>query len=238
MAKRYFPDGEAVGKRYTFGQPDNNANWITVVGVVRDTKRQGLREPIRIESFSPHAQSPSRGMEVVIHTTGDPRALARSVRERIWSLDKDLPIGTMTTVGEMLSDTLSQTRLNTILLGAFAALALILAAVGIYGVMSYAVSQRTQEMGVRIALGAEAGDILRLVVKLGMSLALVGLGCGIVAAFFFTRLMTSLLFNTGTMDGLTFVTVPVLLAGVALFACWLPARRATRVDPIVALRCE
>lgn len=177
-------------------------------------------------------------MEIVIHTTGDPTALARSVRERIWSLDKDLPIGTMTTVEEALSGTLSQTRLNTILLGAFAALALILAAVGIYGVMSYAVSQRTKEMGVRIALGAESGDIVRLMIKLGMSLALVGLGCGILAAMVFTRFMTTLLYDTGTTDAVTFVTVPVVLAAVAFLACWLPARRATRVDPIVALRCD
>lgn len=238
MAKRYFPNGEAVGKRYTFGQPDSNTNWITVVGVVRDTRRQGLREPIRIESFTPHAQSPSRAMEIVIHTNGDPKALARSVRERIRTLDTDLPIGAMTTVEEMLSETLSQTKLNTLLLGAFAAIALILAAVGIYGLMSYAVSQRTQEMGVRIALGAESGDIVRLVVKLGMSLALAGLACGIVGAFVLTRFMRTLLYDTGTTDALTFVTVPLVLAAVALLACWIPARRATRVDPMVALRCE
>jgi putative ABC transport system permease protein len=238
MAKRYFPNGDAIGKKYTFGTPGPNVRWTTIVGVVRDTRRQGLREPIRIESFTPLTQSQSRAMDVVVRSTGDPKALARSVREVIWRLDKDIPIGTMRTVEEMLSDSLAQTRLSMTLLGLFAAVALILAAVGIYGVMSYAVSQRTQEMGIRIALGAESNDIVWLVVGLGMGLAVIGLGCGLLAAFGLTRLMSSLLFDIGTTDALTFATVPVILATVAFIACWLPARRATKVNPIVALRCE
>ncbi|MGH9936763.1 MAG: ABC transporter permease, partial [Blastocatellia bacterium] len=238
FVKRYFPNEDPIGKRFTFGDANDNPQWITIVGVVRDTKRQGLDRPIRIESWMPHAQMPARSMEVVLRTTGDPLALSQAVREAVWSLDRDLPIPKIETMEQILSESVAQRRLNMLLLGLFALVALILAAVGIYGVMSYAVTQRTHEIGVRVALGARDRDVLRLVVAQGMMLALAGVAIGLIATFALTRLMASLLFGVSATDPLTFILISLLLASVALIACWVPARRATKVDPMVALRYE
>ncbi|MGE0128236.1 MAG: ABC transporter permease [Blastocatellales bacterium] len=238
FVKRYFPNEDAVGKRFTFGDGNNNPQWITIVGVVRDTKRQGLDQPIRIESWFPHAQAPSRSMQVVLRTTGDPLALAGAVRDAVWSLDRDLPIPKMETMEQILSESVAQRRLNMLLLAIFAAVALILAAVGIYGVMSYAVTQRTNEIGIRMALGAQMGDVLKLILAQGMKLALIGVGIGLIATIALTRLMSSLLFGVSATDPLTFAAIALLLTVVALLACYLPARRATKVDPMIALRYE
>jgi len=238
FAKLYFPDSDPIGKRFTFGNANNNPRWISIVGVVRDTKRQGLDAQVRIESWMPHAQAPSSSMQVVVRTAGDPRTVAGAVREAVWSLDGDLPIPKMQTMGQILAESVAQRRLNMLLLGLFATVALVLAAVGIYGVMSYVVTQRTHEIGVRMALGAQVGDVLRLVVGQGMKLALFGVGLGLIATFVLTRLMATLLFGVSATDPLTFVAIFLLLLLVAFLACWIPARRATRVGPIAALRCE
>jgi putative ABC transport system permease protein len=238
FVKRYFPNDDPIDKRFTFGGGGPNARWITIVGVVRDTKRQGVDQPVRIESWMPLAQRPAGSMEVVLRTTGDPLALTNAVREAVWSLDRNLPIPSIQTVEHLLSERVSQQRLNMLALGLFALVALVLAAVGIYGVMSYAVTQRTQEIGVRMALGAQASDVLRMVVWRGMSLALIGVALGLAAALALTRVMRNLLFEVSVTDPFTFAAIPVLLTGVAFVACWIPARRATKVDPLVALRYE
>jgi putative ABC transport system permease protein len=238
FAKRYFSNEDPVGKRFTFGSGGPNARWITIVGVVRDSKRQGVDQPVRIESWMPLAQMPSGSMDVVLRTTGDPLALGNAAREAVWSLDRDLPIPKIQTMEQILSERVAQRRLNMLLLGLFALVALILAAVGIYGVMNYSVTQRTNEIGIRMALGAQAGDVLRLVVGGGMKLALAGVIIGLLMTFILTRLMANLLFGVSATDPVTFAAISVLLIGVALLACLIPARRATKVDPMVALRYE
>jgi len=238
FAKRYFPNNDAVGKRFVFGDGTQNPDWITIIGVIRDTKRQGLDAPIRIESWFPHTQLTSRTMDVVIRAAGDPLALTGSIREAIWSLDKDMPIPKMETMEQVFADSIAQQRLNMLLLGLFAVVALILAAVGIYGVMSYAVTQRSHEIGIRVALGAQAGDVLKMILLHGMKLALIGVAIGLAATLILTRLMASLLFGISATDPLTFAAIAVGLTMVALLACFVPARRATRVDPMIALRYE
>jgi putative ABC transport system permease protein len=238
FAKRYFPDEDPIGKRFTFGRPGPNTRWITIVGVVRDTKRQGVERPIRIESWMPLAQRPSGSMELVLRTTGDPLLLSNAVRKAVWSIDSDMPIPTIRTMEQVMSERVAQRRLNMVLLGLFASVALILSAVGIYGVMSYTVTQRTHEIGIRMALGAQSGDVIGLVLKQGIALTLVGVAIGLIATFMLTRLMASLLFDVGARDPITFAAIAALLTGVALVACWIPARRTTKVDPMVALRYE
>jgi putative ABC transport system permease protein len=238
FAKRYFPNEDPIGKRFTFGSPGPNTRWITIVGVVRDTKRQGIEQPIRIESWMPLTQRPSGSMEVVLRTTGDPLLLSNAVRKAVWEIDRDLPIPTIQSMEQVMSERVAQRRLNMMLLGLFALVALILAAVGIYGVMSYTVTQRTNEIGIRMALGAKAGDVLWLVVRQGMSLVLLGVLIGLAATFALTRLMANLLFGVRATDPITFAAIAALLTGVALLACWIPARRAANVDPMVALRYE
>jgi predicted permease len=238
FVKRYFPNEDPIGKRFAFGNGGADAQWIAIVGVVRDTKRQGVDQPIRIESWMPLAQMPARSMDVVMRTTGDPLALGNATREAVWSLDRDLPIPRIQTMEQNLSARVAQRRLNMLLLGLFASVALVLAAVGIYGVVSYAVTQRTNEIGVRVALGAQASNVLRLVIGGGMKLALAGVVIGLVLTFALTRLMATLLFGVSATDPVTFAAIAALLVGVALVACLIPARRATKVDPMVALRYE
>jgi putative ABC transport system permease protein len=238
FAKRYFPNEDPIGKRFTFGSPGPNTRWITIVGVVRDAKRQGIEQPIRIESWMPLTQRPSGSMEVVLRTTGDPLSLSNAVRKAVWEIDRDLPIPAIQTMVQVMSERVAQRRLNMMLLGLFALVALILAAVGIYGVMSYTVTQRTNEIGIRMALGAKAGDVLLLVVRQGMSLVLLGVVIGLAATFALTRLMANLLFGVRATDPITFAAIAALLTGVALLACWIPARRAANVDPMDALRYE
>jgi putative ABC transport system permease protein len=238
FVKRYFPNDDPIGKRFALGDGGPDAQWTSIVGVVRDTKRQGVDQPIRIESWMPLAQMPARSMDVVMRTTGDPLALGNATREAVWSLDRDLPIPRIQTMEQNLSARVAQRRLNMLLLGLFASVALVLAAVGIYGVVSYAVTQRTNEIGVRVALGAQASNVLRLVIGGGMKLALAGVVIGLVLTFALTRLMATLLFGVSATDPVTFAAIAALLVGVALVACLIPARRATKVDPMVALRYE
>ena len=210
----------------------------TIVGVVKDLKHSGLDADVRPQLYFPYQQKLWGHLVIVARSATDAASLFGAMREAVWAVDKDQPITSLRTMTDYLNDSVSQQRFNAILLAAFAVLALILAAVGIYGVMSYSVTQRTHELGIRMALGAKQRDVFRLVVMEGMKLALAGVALGLVGAFAATRLMASLLFGISATDPLTFTLISLILAGVALAACFVPARRATRVDPMVALRYE
>jgi predicted permease len=238
MAKRFWPNEDPVGKRIVYGDPDSDTKWITVVGVVGDMRRTGVDTEVRCETFVPHNQWPLRSMVLVVRTASDPLSLAGLVRQEVLAIDKDQPVYNIKTVDQLLSERVSQRRFNMLLLGIFATIALLLAGVGIYGVMSFIVTQRTREIGIRMALGAQKGDVIRLVVGQGIITALAGVLIGLAAAFALTRLMSSLLFGVSTTDPVIFVIISLLLTAVAGVACYIPALRATRVDPMVALRYE
>jgi len=239
LARRYFGgEGDAIGKRISLEDSPKEEDWVTIVGVAGDTKPRELRgEPVA-ELYMPYDQQPERGISLMIRYRDGGAGVAAAVRSEVLALDKDQPVYSIRTLDSVLSESVATPRFRTLLLGVFASLALILAAVGIYGVISYAVSQRTQEIGIRMALGAQATDVLKLVVKGGMKLALIGVVLGLAGAFAVTRLMTTLLFGVKPTDAATFTIVSVGLIVVAMFACFIPARRATKVDPIIALRYE
>ena len=238
FARRFFPDEDPLGKRFVYGGPGPDNPWITIVGVVGDMRRTGFDRPVRPETFLPHSQAPSGVLTVVARTASNPENLSGTLRSEVWAVDKDQSVFDLKTMDQTLSEMSSQRRFNMLLLGVFAALALTLAAVGIYGVMSYSVAQRTHEIGIRMALGARGTDVLGMVVKRGMVLVAAGIGVGLIGAIGLTRLMSSLLYGISATDPLTFVVIPFVLAAVALGACFVPARRATRVDPMIALRYE
>ncbi|MFL6333876.1 MAG: ABC transporter permease [Pyrinomonadaceae bacterium] len=235
MARSFFQGEGPVGKRVRTG---DKSPWVEIVGVVGDVRHRGLDVDTRPEMFFPHTQTPSRQMTLVVRSAGDPAALAGPLRERVRAIDRDQPVGNVKTMEEWVSESVASRRFTAALLGVFAAAAAALAALGLYGVVSYTVAQRTHEIGLRVALGARPRDVLRLVIGQGMALTLVGTAIGVAAALALTRLMASLLFGVGATDAGVFVAVPVLLAAVALLACYFPARRATKVDPMVALRYE
>ena len=234
-ASRIWPDEDPVGKRIKFG--GNNDPWLEIVGVVGDVKHNGLDAEPSIESYEPYAQDPYPYITVALRAPQRDQ-IASAIRREVQAIDKDQPVSQIQTMDKTLSESIAPRRLSMVLFTLFAAVAMLLAGVGIYGVMSYAVTQRTHEIGIRMALGAEQRDVLRLVVGQGMVLAFVGIAIGLAGAFFLTRLMASLLFAVSATDPLTFVAVPLVLAGVALGACFVPARRAIKVDPMVALRYE
>jgi predicted permease len=239
LARQYFPNQDPVGKRMQFGDYSPTGPWLTVVGVVADVKYSGLREAVQPAIYTAFQQNLWwRSMYLAVKADGDPLGLVNTVRNEVQALDRDLPVSQIKTMDQLMSDAVAEPRVYTLLLGIFGAVALLLAALGIYGVMAYAVTQRTHEIGVRLALGAQSGDVLRLVVSAGMRLALLGIAIGLLAAFALTRLMSKLLFNVSPTDPLTFALIVLLLLGVALLACYLPARRAMKVDPMIALRCE
>jgi putative ABC transport system permease protein len=188
--------------------------------------------------YVPAAQAPLQDMVVLVRTSGDPTALAPAIRKEVWAMDANQPISNINTMEEIVAESIAQPRLSMLLMGLFGALALILAAVGIYGLLSYAVTQRTQEMGIRMALGAKTSDVLKLILTQGMTLALIGIAIGLIGSFALTRLLAGLLFGVTPTDAVTFISVSVVLIGVALLACYFPARRATKVDPLMALRYE
>jgi putative ABC transport system permease protein len=238
FARRCFPDEEAVGKQVKFARPTEQGAWETIVGVVRNEKQDSLSAEPKAEAYKSQLQEASSGMTLVVRTTGDPRPLIGAVREEIRALDKDLPPYNIKTMSDVLFESLARERFTTLLLMVFAGLALVLASIGIYGVMSYSVTQRTHEIGIRLAIGAQTRDIFRQVVGQALRLAGIGVAVGLAGAFALTRLMASLLYGVSTTDPLTFALIAVLLAGVSLLASYIPARRATRVDPMIALRYE
>ena len=240
LAEQYWPGEEATGKRLKVGPVDSPNAWLTVVGVVGDVHQTGLYEQ-KLEFYVPYMQERRSFMapkDLVVRTKADPAVIAAAVRQAVWNVDKDQPVSNVRTLDQVFAAAISQERFQALMLGLFAALALVLACVGLYGVISYSVVQRTHEIGVRMALGAQPVDVLRLVIRHGMFLTFAGLAIGIVAGTFATRVLTDMLFGVTPRDPVTFVGVPVLLLVVAFFACYLPARRATRIDPLVALRYE
>ena len=237
FASLYFPGATAVGQRVRLG-PNPTAPPCTIVGVVGDVRDLGLGAPPRPDVYVLAAQSPSAAMALVLRAAGDPATLLAPVRAVIRTLDPDVPISRVITLRELVGASVARTRYAGSLLGAFAALALVIAVIGIYGVMSYLVTQRDRELGVRIALGAKPLDILRLVLREGVGLGALGAGIGLLAALGATRAMERLLYGVSPTDPLTYAGVTLLLVAVVLVTCYIPARRATRVDPMVALRTE
>jgi predicted permease len=238
LAREYWPGASAVGKRIRFGPPENNEPWHMIVGVAGAVRHERLDKETRQSIYVPYLQIPVRSMALAVRTTGNPESFAGAVRQEVRALDKDQPVTNVMTMDAVISRSVWQQRFYTILFGVFATLALVLAAVGIYGVMSYAVAQRTHEIGIRMALGARAADVLRLVIKNSMLLISIGVVIGLVGALALTRLLATMLFGVTPTDALTFVAVSAVLIIVALVACYVPARRATKVDPLVALRYE
>jgi putative ABC transport system permease protein len=237
FARRFFPNQDPIGKRFCEGCPGKPI-WREIVGVVSDMRRQGLERQSVPEYFSPFIARGGSTADVVIRTSSDPLSLAAAAREAIRSIEKNALILEVTTADRRFGELGAQRRFQTWLLAAFASLALTLAALGIYGLMSYAVAQRTREIGVRIALGARTSDVLRLVIGQGMKLVLIGVGVGWLGALWVTDALAHLLFEVSATDQVTFVGVALLMIGVALLSCYLPAWRAAKVDPMVALRCE
>jgi putative ABC transport system permease protein len=240
MARRYWPGQDPVGRqirvRDELGLTGKEPS--TIIGVVGNVKQQDLEDPATVQIYFAFQQKPDRFATLTVRTQADPMLFANTVRRAVWSVDKDQPMWKVRSLESMLDHSLSARRYLMFLLSIYAALALALATLGIYGVLSYAVNQRFQEIGVRMALGAQTGDVLRLVIRDGMQLVLAGLGIGLAGALGLTRLMAGLLFQVTPTDPSTIAAVSALLAGVAFLGCYLPARRATRIDPMAVLRCE
>jgi putative ABC transport system permease protein len=245
LAREYFANTDPVGKRIAggrhaggVGSNSEQPRWMTVVGVVGDTKMYGLANPARLEIYFPFRQNPSGEMNVLLRSANDPASLTSSLRAVVAGVDKDEPISEISTMDELVRRDVATQRMTLVMLGLFSATALILAAIGIYGVISYSVARRTHELGIRTALGAQSTDLLRMVLGQGMALAVAGVAAGLAASLALARLMASLLFAVHSYDPATFISVAALILAVAAAACYIPARRAMRVDPIAALRSE
>ncbi len=239
FVRQYFPNQDPLGKRLRWAR-NPEVQWVTIVGVVGDVKHFGLDVPEQPALYSPYTQIQpwKRWMAIAVRTESDPASMAQAVKQQIWKTDPQLPVTDLKTMDEVSATSFAARRFNMLLLALFAGLALVLAAVGIYGVMSYAVTQRTQEIGIRMALGARTQDVLKLIIKNGMTLTLIGVAIGVAGAFALTRLLATLLFGVTPTDKSTFIAVSLVLVSVSLLACYLPARRATKVDPLEALRYE
>ena len=238
LASRYWPDENAVGKRITFSSEPKPEDWMTVVGVIGDVKDFPDSPEAHPAFYWPHTQQAFRELFVAIRTSGDPLGLVGAVRQEVQALDKDLAIAEIKPLDQVAEGALAGQRFTLMLVGLFAGIALLLSAVGIYGVMAYSVAQRTHEIGIRMALGAQTGTVMQIVIGQGMRTALAGMAIGLAAALSLTRAIASLLYGIAPTDPLTFAGISILLAAVALAACYIPARRAARVDPMIALRYE
>jgi putative ABC transport system permease protein len=239
LARRYWPGDDPIGKRIAFGDPsDSSTQWIEVVGVVGHVRQQGLDDDAHTQIYVPYSQDPTGQMALVARTTSEPTRALSAVRGAVQAIDRDLPISQVRTMEQLVSDAGGQRRLTMVLIALFAGFALLLACIGLYGVTAYAVTQRTREIGVRMALGAAGPQVVGAFVRDAAALTAVGLGVGLVAALAAGRLVASQLYETEPSDPLTLGVTAGVLAVVAMLASYLPARRATRVDPIVALRAD
>ena len=241
LARRDFPNVDPVGKRINLGggkDPKGQPIWWEIVGVTADIKNLELREEATPELYTSALQDTWTGMSVVVRTTGEPASLTPEVRRIVAEVDKSAPVSEVKTMETIVSEAVTQPRFNLYLLGLFGGIALLLSAAGIYGVTAYAVTQRTHEFGIRMALGAQVGDVLKMILGQGMRLIAAGIGIGLLASFALTRLLKTLVFGVSVTDPLTFVAITLVLMFVALLACYIPARRATKVDPLIALRYE
>jgi len=234
--RRHFPDADVIGRRLSFNGPEGP--WREIVGVVRKSKYRSLGEAPTPVAYVPLQQNHETGMTLHVRTSIDPSSIAGVIRNEVQSLEKNLPLGNPERMSERVANSLYAARMGALLLAVFGGLALLLASIGLYGVMSFAVARRTRELGIRVALGARPGDVFRLVLRQGMTLVIAGLVLGVGVAAAVTRLLAAFLYGVSTTDALTFTAIPVLLTMVALLACYLPARRATKVEPLIALRYE
>jgi predicted permease len=238
LARRFFPNDNPIGHRF---RRHEKAPWATIVGVVSDVRRGGKTGKINPQVYFPAAQTasyPVRLSEFAFRSASDPKQLVAAVQKQVWAIDKDLPITNVRTYDEIISQSVSERRFQTLLLGLFASLALILAMIGIYGVISYSVSQRIPEIGIRMALGATRSGILKMVIGRAMILVLIGIAAGAAGAYSLSQFLKTLLFEVKPGDPWTYASIAIILATVALTASLVPARRATRVDPMVALHYE
>jgi putative ABC transport system permease protein len=236
MARKFFSNEDPIGKRVVIGYPADVPREI--VGIIGDVKDVNLAAPEAAQIYAPFAQNPFWAIAVAVRTQGEPGQLSAALREQVLALDPLLPVDGIKPMTVVLAESVAQPRFRTTLLGLFGAAAFMLAAIGIYGVISYNTGQRTREIGIRMALGAQRHNVLNLVLREGLLLALTGVALGLAGALALTRFLATLLFGVGTGDPITFAGVAALLVGAALLACYIPARRAMQVDPIVALRYE
>lgn len=238
LARRYFGDSDPIGKRIKPGRRESTSTWLTVVGIVGNIKTEGIDQPDQPHLYLPNFQNPGYAMAVFVRTNGNPAALTNSLRQQVQAVDPNLPLFGERTMDDLVAASLARRRFAMQVVGLFGLLGLFLATIGIYGVMAYSVTQRTREIGIRLALGASTRSILSWLLKQGMRLTLIGAAVGLAGAFALTRLLRGLLFGIAPTDVVTYVALTMLLTGVALLACYIPARRATKVDPLVALRYE
>jgi putative ABC transport system permease protein len=239
LAQHFWPNQDPIGKRLKNGSTTSDSPWREVIGVVKDVRQNDFIAEPKLQMYLNYRQlkflAPNA---LVVRTTVDPMSLALPVRNAVWAVDKDQPVSNIDTMDNIVAKAVARQRFSTLLLGIFATLALVLAAVGIYGVMSYSVAQRTREIGIRMALGAQRSDVLKMTVQQGMKLVGLGLLIGVGTAFVLTRLMSSLLFGVSATDPVTFLAIAFVLMAVAACASYIPALRATKVDPMVALRYQ
>ena len=239
LAQHFWPGQDPIGKRLKPGPTTSDLPWRKVIGVVKDVRQNDFLAQPKMQMYMSYRQLKDLAPNaLVVRTVVEPMSLATALRNAVWAVDKDQPVSNIDTMEHIVAGAVARQRFSTMLLGIFATLALMLAAVGIYGVMSYSVAQRTHEIGIRMALGARRSDVLKMTVKQGLKLVVIGVVIGLVAAFVLTRVMASLLFGVSTTDPVTFFSISLVLMGVAMLASYIPALRATKVDPMVALRAQ
>jgi putative ABC transport system permease protein len=238
-ARHFWPGENPIGKRLKPGSTSRNIPWIEIIGVVKDVRQNDFVSEPKMQMYMPYQQLNSFAPNaLVVRTNVEPLSLAAAVRNAIWAVDKDQPVSNLRSMDEIVSEAVARQRFSMLLLGIFAALAMVLAAVGIYGVMSYSIAQRTREIGLRIALGAQKSDVLKMILRQGLRFVAAGLAIGLAASFVLTRVMASLLFGISATDPATFVAISLVLIAVALLASYIPAVRAMKIDPMLALRYQ